>query len=373
LCYIQYIFRHLVGPTLLITLSLTGIVWLAQSLRFIDLIVNRGLSVSLFLYLTTLLMPSLLAVVLPVALFCATLYTYNKLQNDSELIVFGSAGLSRFQLAWPALLMALILTVISYSISLYLLPKSFREFKDLQYFIRNNYASVLLQEGVFNTPTAGMTVYVRKREPDGMLKGILVHDNSDTEHPTTMMAKQGYLVNSDAGPQFILKQGNRQEIDHDTGQLSLLHFEHYTLNISIYTETNQIRWREPNERYLDELFYPTDTDEALLPKLYAEGHQRLAWPLYNIVLCLVALSTLLSGQFNRRGQWRRMVIGTLAAIGVVAVALSMQNLTARIPHFAILMYSNIAMFASIGIWLLTRSRSLPWVKQNQLNASGSAA
>jgi len=348
-----------VGPTLLITLSLTGIVWLAQSLRFIDLIVNRGLSVSLFLYLTTLLMPSLLAVVLPVALFCATLYTYNKLQNDSELIVFGSSGLSRFQLAWPAILMALLLTAVSYSISLYLLPKSFREFKDLQYFIRNNYASVLLQEGVFNTPTKGMTVYVRKREPDGMLRGILVHDNSNPEHPITMMAKQGRLVNSASGPKFILHQGNRQEINHDTGQLSLLHFDDYTLNISIYTQGEQIRWREPKERYLHELFDPKDTPKNLYSKLQAEAHQRLTWPVYNLVLCLVALSTLLSGEFNRRGHWKRIVIGTLATIGIVAIALSIQNLAARIPHFTILMYSNVAMFISLCVWLLTRSRSLP--------------
>lgn len=358
-CYIRYIIKHLAGPALLITLSLTGIVWLAQSLRFLDLIVNRGLSVGLFLYLTTLLMPSLLSVVLPVAMFCAVIYSYNRLQNDSELVVMGSAGLSRFQLALPAVMLALMLSLAGYAISLYFLPKSYREFKDLQFFIRNNYASVLLQEGVFNSPTGGMTVYIRKREPDGMLRGILVHDNSDPEHPITMMARQGYLVQSASGPRFILEQGNRQEVNHENGQLSLLHFDRYTVNISIYTETENFRWREPQERYLNELFNPVDTPPDLRHKLAAEGHQRLTWPLYSVVLTLVALSALLSGQFNRRGHWKRIVAGTAGAVAVVAMALGISNMAAQNPPFVILMYSNIVMVASLCVWLLTHSRSLP--------------
>src|SRR3546814_8430201 len=67
----------------------------------IYLILNRGLPVSTFLYMATLLLPRFLIIVVPIAAFCATLFTYNKMISDSELIVMRSAGLSQYSLAKP--------------------------------------------------------------------------------------------------------------------------------------------------------------------------------------------------------------------------------------------------------------------------------
>src|SRR5436305_143800 len=104
--YSKYIARHLVHSTLLITFSLTSIVWLTQALRFIDFIVNQGVSIMVFLKLTILLVPALILMVLPPALFCAVLFVYTRLKADSELVVMQAAGLSRLRLAWPALQVA---------------------------------------------------------------------------------------------------------------------------------------------------------------------------------------------------------------------------------------------------------------------------
>ena len=66
--YIRYIASRILGPFVLITLSITCIIWLTQSLRFIDLIINRGLNIASFLYLSILLIPSLLSIAVPIAL-----------------------------------------------------------------------------------------------------------------------------------------------------------------------------------------------------------------------------------------------------------------------------------------------------------------
>ncbi len=110
--YFAYIFRQLIGPMLVVTFSLTSVIWLTQSLRFIDLIINKGLSFWLFLYLTLLLLPSLLTVILPVALFAAVLYTYHRLLVDSEITVFQASGLSNARLAAPAMAMALLVMAL---------------------------------------------------------------------------------------------------------------------------------------------------------------------------------------------------------------------------------------------------------------------
>ncbi|MBI1274635.1 LPS export ABC transporter permease LptF [bacterium] len=359
LCYVRYIARNMIGPTLFITLSLTGIVWLAQSLRFIDLIVNQGLSISLFLYLTLLLMPSLLSVVLPVALFCATLYAYNRMMGESELVVLESAGISMMQLAKPALMVAAAMTAAGYLFTLILQPVSYREFKDMQFFIRNNYASLLLQEGVFSNPVPNMMVYIRKREPDGVLRGILVHDNSGHQ-PVTMMARQGYLVKTDQGPQFILQDGNRQEVNRDTGQLSLLHFDRYTLNLSMYTETSDMREREGQEMFVHELLNPpANTKDDLRLRYAAEAHQRLTWPFYNMVLVLMGAATILCGEFNRRGNIKKLIVAAVVGCGVIALAIVLQSNAVKHSWGIPLMYINLIVCSLIGLQALHK-QALPW-------------
>ncbi len=198
--------RYLVGQlfvaTLFITFAITGVVWLSQSLRFIDLIINRGLSVFTFLELTLLLLPTFLAVIVPLALFCAVMYTYHRLTVDSELVVLRATGLSQFDLARPALILASGVTAVCYGITLYLMPMGFREFKDRQSSIRSDYSHLLLQEGTLNTLSDGFTVYIRAREPSGEILGILVHDSRDPSAPVTWMAERGALVRSPDGPRL---------------------------------------------------------------------------------------------------------------------------------------------------------------------------
>ena len=142
-----YVLRQLAWATVLVCVGLTCVIWLTQSLHFVDLIVNRGIDLSAFVSLTLYLLPTYLVIVIPIAFFAAVLFTYNKLIVDSELIVLRAAGLRPQTLAAPALVLALMLTAICYSATLYFLPNSYREFKDLQFLFRHSYSAVLLREG----------------------------------------------------------------------------------------------------------------------------------------------------------------------------------------------------------------------------------
>ena len=97
----RYILRQLAGPFVFFLLALTGVIWLSQSLRFVDMIVNKGLSAGYFLYLSSMVLPSVLSIILPIAVFAAVLYTFQRLHADSEIIVMRSAGLSNWSIARP--------------------------------------------------------------------------------------------------------------------------------------------------------------------------------------------------------------------------------------------------------------------------------
>lgn len=351
--YHRYILKLLAWPLLLITFSLTCIIWLTQALRFIDFIINRGLSVIDFVHITLLLVPSLLTIILPVALFIAILFCYNKLVADSELVVMEASGLSPWQLARPALVMGAAVTLVGYALSLYVMPAANRQFKDMQSFLRDNYTSVLLQEEVFNHPAPGLTVFVRSRDDEGTLKGILVHDSRVPGQSVTMMADEGRMTQTMRGPRFLLKRGMRQEMRE--GRISWLDFDSYNLDLSFYTQQAEKRVPDARERFVKDLFEPEETiPPEQRNKFLAEAHQRLTWPLYSLGLAMLATALLLRSEFNRRGRWKRITLLCGLALMIVLLSFGLTNLTARMPMLATLMYTNALAVLAVGATLLLR-------------------
>lgn len=350
----RYILGQLVTATIFVTLALTFAIWLTQSLRLIDYIVNRGLPASTFLTFVGLLLPSFLGVVLPVAAFVAALFIYHKLAMDSEMVVMRAAGLSQMQLARPAILLALLVTLVVYAISLYFLPASFRQFKDLQNEFRNDLSAVLLQEGVFTAINKDITVYVRERSADGELRGILVHDNREADRPVTMMAERGALVPSEAGPRVVMENGNRQQVERGTGRFSLLYFDRYTIELNDFGEISRSRWREPKERFLPELLWPSDSrdDQRYRQELVAEGHQRLVGPLYTIVFVLIGMAALLAGEFNRRGQAKRVLAAVACVAALEGLSLALSDLASRSAAAVPAMYAAVVIAGGISVYVL---------------------
>ncbi|MGH7030779.1 MAG: LptF/LptG family permease, partial [Stellaceae bacterium] len=143
----RYILRQCFGVMIFVTAALSAAVWLAQSLRLVDLIVNRGLSIEVFLYLAALILPRFLDIVLPIGVFIAVLFTFNRMTAESELVVMRAAGLSPMALAKPVLILAAIAFAALMSLSLYFLPVADQAFRDMQFEIRNRFVSSLIQEG----------------------------------------------------------------------------------------------------------------------------------------------------------------------------------------------------------------------------------
>src|ERR1700681_3391619 len=102
----RYILKQSFNVMLLVTGALTAAVWLAQSLRLVDLIINRGLSAEMFLYLVLLILPRFLNIVVPIGAFIAVLFVFNRLTTESELVVMRAAGLGPMTLARPVFMLA---------------------------------------------------------------------------------------------------------------------------------------------------------------------------------------------------------------------------------------------------------------------------
>jgi len=335
----RYILRQCFGVMIFVTAALSAAIWLAQSLRLIDLIVNRGLSIEVFLYLAALILPRFLDIVLPIGVFIAVLFTFNRLTAESELVVMRSVGQSHLALARPALILAGIAFLLLMSLSVYFLPASNQAFKDLQFEIRNRFVSSLIQEGTFTTISDKITIYIRSRDDRGEVGGLLISDSRDPEKPVTILAERGVFVDSPTGARIVMVNGNRQQFDPQSHKLSLLTFESYTLDLDSLRDAPVVRFREAQERFLDELFYPpTGIDDSLREAFLVEAHQRILVPVSAFSFALIPLACLLPGELNRRGQLKRILLAVVLAFLFELLGLGVNNLAIRASPAIPLMY-----------------------------------
>lgn len=353
----KYVFRQVAISTVFIVATLTAVIWLTQSMRFVKYILNKGLALETFFELTGLLLPSFILITGPIALFFGTLFTLNKMTNDRELVVMRSSGISNMTITRPVVYLALLVTAFGYSVSLYFMPMAFREFRELQYEIRNNFSAGLLQEGTFNNLGNGLTIYVRSRDGQEM-RGILVQDSRKKAVQVTMMAERGVVVSGDSGSRVVMFDGNRQELEPKTGQLSMLYFDQYSFDIAFLDNSASDSWRQPNERFLPQLLYPdnSDGDQYYKSKLIAEGHNRLTVPLYTLTMPLLALVIMLTGQFNKRGHTLRLVIGLGVVATIQGAAIGLLSVAAKVNALIPLMYVNAIAPILVSLYLLSRGR-----------------
>ena len=335
----RYVLRQCFGVMIFVTAALSAAIWLAQSLRLIDLIVNRGLSIDVFLYLAALILPRFLDIVLPIGVFIAVLFTFNRLTAESELVVMRSSGLSHVALAKPVLMLAGIAFLVLMSLSVYFLPASNRAFKDLQFEIRNRFVLSLIQEGTFTTISDKLTIYVRSRDERGEVAGLLINDSRNPQRQVTIVAERGAFVDSPAGSRIVMVNGNRQQFDTETRKLSLLTFESYTLDLDTLHDAPVVRFREPQERFMDELFFPPkDVDGSLRQGFVVEAHQRILVPLSAFSFSLIPLACLLPGELNRRGQLKRVLLAIGLAFLFELADLGVNNIASRSGAAIPLMY-----------------------------------
>jgi lipopolysaccharide export system permease protein len=279
---------------------LVGIIWLQQSLRFIDLIVNRGLNVGEFVLLTILLIPNVLIVILPLAYFFGLCSSLKRLRDDNEVDAMFASGISRLQLLKPALRVALVVTALGYVNAFWALPAGKTYFKDIQHDLRQNRTVQLLEEGTFNQVTDTLMVYVRQRDIDGNLTGLLVHDTSSPSRPVTWLAQQGRVfVSPQSNISLELAGGSRQEVSENN--LNILQFEKHTIDLSRQVETGEVRYRDADERFINELLFFTPPTENDVLKFKAELQRRLLWPLTPIPLAMIAIALMLHPIKNRKG------------------------------------------------------------------------
>ena len=352
-----YIAKQITTGFLLVALSLMSMLWLTQSLRFVEMVTDKGLSVYLFVEMTSLLMPRVFAILSPIALFVAVMFVYNRLIIDSELIVMKAVGISSLFIARAAIFIGLLLAVFNVFVLNYGIPVAENKFRDLDFEVKNSFTKMMLREGSFTTFKDTTTVFIDKFLDDTSVQGIVVSDSKKADEKVITVAESGKLEYTDIGPKILLKNGTRQIMNKKNGQFSSMTFEDYVVDfgdVSVSKKKN----KGVREWGISELFAEAKKAETppKLARVYkAEAHRRILSPLYNLIFALLACTGLLIANFNRRGQGKIIAVSILS-MGIVQVLdMTFANMARKYEWMVILMYLNCLLPLIICSGLLIKS------------------
>jgi len=359
----RYIFKQILIATVFIVAILAVLVRGNQSLRYLDLVMNAGASGFSFWLITLLSLPSFLEVILPIGLVAAIMFVYHRLVMDSELFVLKALGFSPLRLARPALILAVFLGIFLFAVMSWLAPYTKSNAIAMRKDIKAQVSSLIFREGIFTEAGKGLTVYMRERDQDGNLLGLVIHDARDPNRtPSTIIAVRGVLVSTLTGHQVLVYDGSRQEFDSHSGVLKRLDFDRYTIDMPETAKVSTSRWQEPDERILQDLIYPKEgeRDRSIRRAFRLEVQKRILTPLLVPTLALLALVSVLSGAHDRRGMSRRIISGVAMVIVVEILFLTSYNMAKSSPIGFGLMMMSVLLPALASLALLGKDRLVQW-------------
>ena len=353
-----YIFNQLIRTTLALTSVLVGIIWLFQTIRILELVVNRGAAVGDFLIMSIASMPLWLMIAVPISGFIAVNWVFSRILADRELLVMQSIGLSPLQLAKAPFALGILLTTFLAINTVYILPTSFGVYKDLQFKLRNSIPTILLRDGVFIEIVDDMTIFIGARDNDDIMRDLFIHDARIGDRIITMTAESGEFIERDGSPTLILQNGERSERNAEGQSGAVLLFDTHsvtiTRNSSQQTERATI---DINEDSISNLLSPDASDS---PRYYllrhAEGHYRIASPWLGLGLAILSAAIILRGQV-RRDLWTRRAILNISAcvLVIIAVVVSRGWVTNNANLWPFIHLSVLAPMI-IASWLLRQPR-----------------
>jgi lipopolysaccharide export system permease protein len=352
----RYLFQQLLGPTILATVALTGVAILTSSLSALDILVNDRQSILIFLEITLLATPQILAMVLPMAVFIAGLVALNRLQTEQEIVICFAGGMSRWRVASPAIRLAAIVAVITLALNLWVQPLCFRQMRTVLTAVRSDIATSMIRPGEFTHPSSGLTVFAQTMDDDGLIHNLFIDHAGAHGSSSTLMASEGRIFKHNGVPFLVLRHGSNQEFSK-TGALQVLSFDEYPLDLRPFLSLDTQVTYQPSDRYLHELFFPDLTrswEQRNYKRLIAEGNARLATPLYNLAFASLALAAVLGGSFSRLGYQARIYVAAGAATVVRVLGFIAGAASEGAPRLNALQYALPLICFLVGMLIVLR-------------------
>lgn len=311
-----YIFRRIASAFLGMLAAITAIVWIVQGLNRLNIATDSGATIVSFLYVATLLIPSVVPLIMPFALMLSTVQVFKAMNSDSEMAVVRASGGPKWVTVKPVLVLALIAGATSFVLENGVTPYSRQEFRTFVAEVRANLLTSLLQEGAFQTIDSGLTVHIAERLPDGGFGGLFISDRREPNRELSYFANEASITEDDQGRQLLyMRDGELHQKDAD-GDISIVSFNSYAFDLSSFAPTAEAYIVYPKDQTTAYLLNPDPENPRYQEnpqEFTAEFHKRMtSWTL-PVIFGLIAVW--IAGDARTARQVSMMTTATAMSLG----------------------------------------------------------
>tara|TARA_B100000929_G_scaffold284505_1_gene266859 strand:+ start:9377 stop:10528 length:1152 start_codon:yes stop_codon:yes gene_type:complete len=283
--------------------TFSAIVWTVQAVNFLDLVVEDGHALSIYLSYSLLNIPKILTKFIPLSFLIALVLAILKFENENELIILWTAGLNKMKVVNFFLKVSLLVTLLQLFFATVINPYILNYSRSLIKSSNLDFISSMVKTNQFNDTVPGLTVFVEEKNEDGSMKNIFIRDESgilkSIENPSstenvTIIAKKGRIVNP-SSPVLVLTDGiiQSQRLDKN---IQTIKFQKTMLELdNIQTRSIvQTKIQETPSKTLIQCYFDREGKKILnCPKdhrkndVLSEVNRRFGMPLYIPVITLI--------------------------------------------------------------------------------------
>ena len=399
----RYILRELQAPFWLSGALFTFFLLIDRIYNLTDLVITKGVPLHLVVQLLAFMLPSFLALTLPMALLVAVLLAGGRLAGDLEIVAFQASGIGPLRLFSPVLASAIAVAIATGLLTIVVGPPANREFQAQLFKILQARASSGLKERVFNADFGDIVIYPQEISASRVaLRGVLVSDERDPGLTRIITAREGRLLTDEVNRRLTLRLidgavneadvlaaaptpseaaetiGARLPPEEETpggaaaaGRYRYTAFGIYDMSLPLDTPLKGAARFEKPEKDLS-LLELEGQIEAFRDQPFrrvtfeVEWHKRFAYPFAALVFVLVGFPLAVR---SHRGGRAIALVGSLAILTsyyLLLTTLEGAALRTRLPAWLAIWTPNLV-FGSVGIMLMglvardVRFRSPRWI------------
>jgi lipopolysaccharide export system permease protein len=357
----RYIFRQAAGALVVILLSLTSVVWIGVALRQLELMTSQGQDALRFMVMTTLAIPSMLALIAPIALLIAAIHVLNRLNGDSELIVMTAGGAPVWALLKPLGLLAILVGIGVSFVNHVVGPWSQRMLREYTVLVRTDLIGQVIQPWRFTEPEPKLTLHIRDRDGANLL-GLLMHDGRDAKQVASYLAERAQVLKQGDSAYLRMEKGHIVRRTPGDPAPQIIAFTEYVVDLNqLEQRSDQSQWIRPRERYTPELLWPDPEDQfnkSSPGRVLSELHERFSSPLYPLAFVLVVIAFMGGAQTTRQNRMQAAIAAFSVGVVCRILGIAAANTVAVRPSSAYLLYAVPASAVLFGL-IRTQWRATP--------------
>ena len=327
---------------LLSSLALTSIVWVMQGVNLLDIITEKGHSISVYLIYTLLTLPKIFSKLLIFTYFLALFVVLNRYEENNEILVFWTNGIKKISFINFIAKFSLFFVFIQLLLNLIIVPKAQNS---AQQYLKNSsmeFFPKLIEEKKFSNVMRNLTIFVEERSANGDMKGIYIKEQLGNQENKIIIANEGKIIQENDNFSFKLSNGKITNIDKK-GNFNI-GFKETTYELSqLNSKTRKYnKLKEANSLYLiscvekffekrkDSNFRCIDENSFLIKNVYEEIFKRIVNPMYIIILSLVSSLIILGAKNNKIKSYYKFFLFFLGFIIILFSELSYKFLSSQV-------------------------------------------